>query len=140
MLKRVAIALGCRGVEIACAILSCDFEGVFRADGTYAQGFNGETKIFRWAGRGGEVKDIVELAGIEIGGEGIADVPLVKREARLVAQVGDVIEVARGGLSTPRTEWPSNRSRSVRCEPRKPAAPAISMRIVEIVTPGHGLR
>ena len=56
------------------------------------------------AGRG-EVKDIVELAGIEVGGEGIAYVPLVKREAAARCAGGRCYRgylVER--LSTPRTE------------------------------------
>ncbi len=41
MLDWVAVALGSGGVQVACAVFGGDIEGVFRAGGANAQGFDG---------------------------------------------------------------------------------------------------
>src|SRR5438552_4155774 len=43
-------------------------------------------------------------------------------------------------LSTPITEWPCASSRSVRCDPRKPAAPVLQIETAQqIRRPRHGI-
>jgi hypothetical protein len=60
VLERVAIALRSGSVEVAGAISSCDFECVFDACGTHAEGLDGQAEILLRTGRGSEVEDVFD--------------------------------------------------------------------------------
>ena len=87
----VAVALRGRGVEVAGVVLAGEIEGVDGAGGTDEEGFDAEAGVVdRTSGRG-EVKDLIDRAGVE----GLADVLLDEAEAGLVREVSEV-SVAAG--------------------------------------------
>ena len=92
MLERVAIALRSGGVQVAGVVSGRDLERVLHAHGANAQRLDAQAKILRRAGRRSQIEDVIDRAGIE----GRADVPLLKPEARLAGEMGEVFGVAGG--------------------------------------------
>jgi hypothetical protein len=79
---------------MAGAVPGRDFESVLSADGAHTESLQPQAKILWRAGRGSEVENVVHWAGVE----GLADVPLIEAEARLVGQMGEVCGVSGGEI------------------------------------------
>ncbi len=86
----VAVALGCRGVEVAGVVFAGEVEGVESAGGTDEESLGAEAGVVCGAGGRGEVEDEVYFAGVEWAG----DVVLEEAEAALAFEMPEIGEFA----------------------------------------------
>ncbi len=91
MLERVAVALRCRGLQIACVVTRGNLQRVLHAHRAHAQRLDPQAQILRRAGRRSQIENVIHLARIEAR----ANVPLLKPEARMTGEMGEVLQVPR---------------------------------------------
>jgi hypothetical protein len=94
MLNRVSITLRCGCVQMASVILGGDLKSVLCSDRAHAKGFDGQAHIFGRTGGGSKVVDKVYGARVE----GLADIPFLEVESRLIGQMGQVARLAGGEI------------------------------------------
>jgi hypothetical protein len=97
MLQRISIAFRRGGVEEPRIMLVRDLKHGLCPNRTDTESLERKSQVFGWACRRGEVKDVVYVPKIER----LADVSLVESEARLIAEVAKVLEVARRAVINP---------------------------------------
>src|SRR5664279_3780288 len=90
MLQRIAVTLRSRSQQKFCVVLLSDFQTVNRPRRPHSQGLYSMLKVIDRAGRRCEVKQIVDLPGIE----GLADILLQKFKSRFATEVCEVFHLS----------------------------------------------